>query len=409
MKKIHKKEDSMIVQPKIRGSICTTAHPEGCAKHVMQWIEYVKKQLCLSKGPKKVLVIGASTGFGLASRIVAAFGMGAKTIGVFFEKPANEKRTASAGWYNAAAFEKAVHDEELYAKSINGDAFSEEIKQKTIDLIQNDWQGNVDLVIYSIASPRRIHPKSGEVFNSVLKPIGQQYHNKTVDVMTGKVSEISIEPANEKEIKDTEAVMGGEDLVLWIDTLLKNNCLIKGVRVVAFTYIGPELTHAIYRNGTIGRAKLHLEKTAKELDVQLKSKLDGRALISVNKALVTQASAAIPVVPLYVSLLYKIMKTKNIHEGCIEQMWRLFSKHLYNDRGIPTDDEGRIRIDDLEMRDDVQEEVGRLWHFIGNDNIETISDISGYRREFYQLFGFNLGNVNYEKEVNIDVNISSIN
>lgn len=399
----------MIIKPKIRGFICTTAHPEGCTKHVMQWIEYVKKQSCLGEGPKKVLVIGASTGFGLGSRIVAAFGMGAKTVGVFFEKPANRKRTASAGWYNAAAFEKAAHDEELYAKSINGDAFSEAIKQKTIDLIKNDWQGNVDLVIYSIASPRRIHPKSGEVFNSVLKPIGQQYRSKTVNVMTGKVSEIFIEPANEKEIKDTEAVMGGEDWILWVDTLLKNNCLAKGVKAVTFTYIGPELTHAIYRNGTIGRAKLHLEKAVKELDVQLKLKLDGRALISVNKALVTHASAAIPVVPLYISLLYKIMKTKNIHEGCIEQIWRLFSQYLYNNHEIPTDAEGRIRIDDLEMRYDVQKEVERLWHLIGNDNIEIVSDIAGYRREFYQLFGFDLGNVNYEKEVDIDVTIPSIN
>lgn len=399
----------MIIQPKIRGFICTTAHPEGCTKYVMQWIEYVKKQSCLNEGPKKVLVIGASTGFGLGSRIVAAFGMGAKTVGVFFEKPANGKRTASAGWYNAAAFEKVARDEELYAKSINGDAFSEEIKQKTIDLIQNDWQGDVDLVIYSIASPRRIHPKSGEVFNSVLKPIGQQYRNKTVNVMTGKVSEIFIEPANEKEIKDTEAVMGGEDRILWIDALLKNNCLAKGIKAVTFTYIGPELTHAIYRNGTIGRAKLHLEKAVKELDIQLKLKLDGRALISVNKALVTHASTAIPVVPLYISLLYKIMKTKNIHEGCIEQMWRLFSQYLYNNHEIPTDVEGRIRIDDLEMRYDVQQEVERLWHSIGNDNIETISDIAGYRREFYQLFGFDLDNVNYKKEVDIDINIPSIN
>ena len=399
----------MIVQPKIRGFICTTAHPEGCAKRVMQWIEYAKEQLCLSEGPKKVLVIGASTGFGLASRIVAAFSAGAKTIGVFFEKPANGKRTASAGWYNTAAFEKAAHDEGLYAKSINGDAFSEEIKQKTIDLIQNDWQGGVDLVIYSIASPRRIHPKSGKVFNSVLKPIGQPYRNKTVDVMTGEVSEIFVEPANEKEIKDTETVMGGEDWVLWIDALLKSNCLIKSVKAVAFTYIGPKLTHAIYRNGTIGRAKLHLEKTVKKLDAQLKSKLDGRALISVNKALVTQASVAIPVVPLYISLLYEIMKTKNIHEGCIEQMWRLFSERLYHNHEIPTDAEGRIRIDDLEMRDDVQKAVERLWCSIGNDNVETVSDIVGYRREFYQIFGFDVHDVNYKKEVDIDVTIPSIN
>lgn len=394
----------MIVQPKVRNFICTTAHSEGCARRVEQWINYVKQQSQLTNGPKKVLIIGASTGFGLASRTVTAFGAGAKTIGVFFEKSASRKRTASSGWYNTTAFEKSARASGLYTKSINGDAFSDEIKQQTIDLIKKDWTSGVDLVIYSIASPRRIHPHTGEIFNSVLKPIGQAYHNKTVDFIAGEVSPIFIEPANEKEIKDTVAVMGGEDWVLWMESLLKNNCLASGVKTVAFTYIGSELTHAIYRHGTIGKAKIHLEKTAKELDMRLKSELNGQALISVNKALVTQASAAIPVVPLYISLLYKVMKEKNIHEGCVEQMWRLFKERLYLNQlnqNIPTDSEGRIRIDDCEMREDVQSEIKQLWESINSDNVETLSDIAGYREDFYKLFGFGLKDIDYGKDIAI--------
>ena len=400
----------MILQPKVRGFICTTAHPEGCARHVREWINYVKQQPTIINGPKKVLIIGASTGFGLASRIVAAFGAVAKTIGVFYERPANGKRTASPGWYNTAAFEESALTAAFYAKSINGDAFSDEIKQQTIKLIQSDWQGRVDLVIYSIASSSRTHPQTGKVFNSVLKPIGQAYYNKTIDIMTGAVSQILLEPATRKEIKDTQAVMGGDDWALWIKALLENSCLAKGIKTVAFTYIGPRLTHAIYRNGTIGKAKLHLEKIAKELDAKLKSTLGGQALISVNKALVTQASAAIPVVPLYISLLYKIMKEKNIHEDCIEQMWRLFKKRLYFNRNIPTDSEGRVRIDDLEMREDVQLEVKQLWEAIkdNNSNIETLSDIAGYRGDFYKLFGFGISNINYEEDIEIDKTIPSI-
>lgn len=397
----------MIVAPKIHGFICTTAHPDGCKKHVTEWIDYVKKQTHLSHGPKKVLIIGASTGFGLSSRIVAAFGARAKTIGVFFEKPASEKRTASPGWYNTAAFEKAAYKSELYAKSINGDAFSDEIKQKTIELIKQDWQGGVDLVIYSIASPRRIHSKTGKIFNSVLKPIGQSYRNKTVNIMTGEVSEVTIKPATEKEIQNTTAVMGGDDWALWITSLLDNNCLTKKTKTVAFTYIGSELTHAIYRNGTIGRAKLHLEETAKKLDSLLKSELKGQAIISVNKALVTQASVAIPIVPLYISLLYKVMKEKNLHEGCIEQMWRLFNDHLYCNRDFPVDEKGRIRIDNLEMRDDVQAEVKKLWKSINSENANQISDITGYRRDFYKLFGFGLSDINYKQDIDINVSILS--
>lgn len=397
----------MIVQPKIRGFICTTAHPTGCATHVHRWIEYIKKQPSLKKGPKKVLIIGASTGFGLASRIVAAFGAKAETIGVFFEKPADGKRTASAGWYNTAAFEKEAQAADLYAKSINGDAFSDEIKKQTIELIKKDWQGQVDLVIYSIASPRRTHPKTGEVFNSVLKPIGKPYRNKTVDVMNGIVTEIAIEPATEDEIKATEAVMGGEDWEMWIDELLKNNCLNQNAKTVAFTYIGPEMTHAIYRNGTIGKAKEHLEKTAKILDKKLKD-IHGQALISVNKALVTQASAAIPVVPLYISLLYKVMKAKKLQEGCIEQMARLFADRLYHDGKIPTDAEGRIRVDDWEMRDDVQAEVKKLWETVNTENLNQISDIQGYRDEFYHLFGFGFDEIDYNQGVNPDLSIPSM-
>ncbi|MFW0079206.1 MAG: enoyl-ACP reductase FabV [Coxiella endosymbiont of Haemaphysalis qinghaiensis] len=394
----------MIVAPKVRGFICTTAHPKGCEKHVTEWIDYVKKQSHLfSDAPKKVLIIGASTGFGLASRIVAAFGVGAKTIGVFFEKPASEKRTASPGWYNTAAFWKATRALGLYANSVNGDAFSDDVKQKTVKLIQEDWHGGIDLLIYSIASPRRVHPKTGEIFNSVLKPIGQPYRNKTVDVMTGKVSKVTIEPATEKEIQNTKAVMGGDDWALWVTVLMENNCLAKEIKTVAFTYIGPKLTQAIYRNGTIGRAKLHLEETAKKLDSLLKSKLEGRAIISVNKALVTQASVAIPVVPLYISLLYKVMKEKKLHEACIEQMWRLFSERLYRAHNIPVDTRGRIRIDDWEMRDDVQAEVKGLWYSIKSENVDHISDIAGYRKDFYKLFGFGLTGIDYEKDVDIDV------
>lgn len=397
----------MIVLPKIRSFICTTAHPIGCSKHVGEWIDYVKKRKGLFYGPKKVLVIGSSTGFGLASRIVSAFGAGAKTIGVFFEKSASEKRTASPGWYNTATFEKAANEIGLYAKSINGDAFSDQIKQQTISLIQHDWGGKVDLVVYSIASPRRIHPKTGQIFNSVLKPIGRSFQNKTVDVMTGEVSEVVVEPASEKEIQDTEAVMGGEDWALWIDALLQSNCLARGVKTLAFTYIGPEITYSIYRNGTIGRAKLHLEETSKKLNSLLQSKLEGQAIISVNKALVTQASVAIPVVPLYISLLYKVMREKNLHEGCIEQMWRLFSERLYSEN-IPVDNEGRIRMDDWEMRDDVQARVKTLWRSVNSENINQISDIEGYRKDFYKLFGFGFNGIDYNKYIDINVHIPSI-
>lgn len=397
----------MIVTPKIRGFICTTAHPIGCAAHVNEQMAYVKKHP-KKQGPKKVLVIGASTGYGLASRITAAFGYDAATIGVFFEKPADEKRTASAGWYNTAAFENAAHAQGLYAKSINGDAFSDAIKQQTIDLIQKDWQGNVDLVIYSLASPRRVDPKTGEIYSSTLKPMGETYTNKTVDVMNGVVSDISISPASPEDIQQTIKVMGGEDFELWMDALLNAGVLANGVKALAYSYIGPEITYPVYRAGTIGAAKEDLEKTTRKLDQQLK-KINGHAYVSVNKALVTQASSAIPVVPLYISLLYKIMKREGNHEGCIEQMVRLFDDRLYSAKPISLDDEQRIRIDDWELAPEIQAEITQLWSTITTGNLETATDISGYRRDFHRLFGFEVEGVDYNADVNIDVKISSIN
>ncbi len=397
----------MIVKPKVRGFICTTSHPQGCAENVKQQIAYVKTQKPIT-GPKKVLVIGASTGYGLASRIVASFGAEAQTIGVFFEKAASGKRTASAGWYNSAAFEQEAEAAGIYAKSINGDAFSNEIKQQTIDLIKQDWNGKVDLVIYSLASPRRIHPDSGEIFNSALKPIGKTFTDKTVDVMNGTVSNIVIEPANDDDIANTVEVMGGEDWAMWVDALLTADVLADGAKTVAYSYVGPEVTYPIYRQGTIGRAKEHLEATAHKLTEILQQQCHGHAYVSINKGLVTQASAAIPVVPLYISLLYKTMKEKDLHEGCIEQISRLYQDHLYNPNGMATDDVDRIRIDDWEMRDDVQSAVMQAWLDVNSDNIEQISDLKGYRDEFYKLFGFGLANIDYDAEIDVDVAVPSI-
>ena len=389
----------MIIQPKIRGFICTTAHPEGCARAVQDQVDWVKTQAPFD-GPKKVLVIGSSTGYGLASRIAASFGAGAGTLGVFFERPADKKRTASAGWYNTAGFEKAARAAGHYARSINGDAFSDEIKAQTIAAIKEDLQ-QVDLVVYSLASPRRTHPKTGESFSSVLKPIGDAYSSKTVNVQTGEVSDISIETASEEEIAHTTAVMGGEDWEMWIHALDEAGVLAEGVRTVAYTYIGPELTHPVYRDGTIGRAKNHLEQTGLTLNEYLQNK-NGSAHVSTNKAMVTQSSAAIPVVPLYISLLYKIMKEKDCHENCIQQMYRLFADRLYTDAPPATDDQGRIRIDDWEMRKDVQAAVAALWNSVNTETLEAVSDIASYREEFLGLFGFGFAGIDYEVDVNPD-------
>lgn len=395
----------MIIEPRMRGFICTTSHPKGCEQNVKNQIEYIK-----SKGPingaKKVLVIGASTGFGLASRITSAFGSNAGTIGVFFEKPPTEGKTASPGWYNSAAFETEAHKAGLYAKSINGDAFSNEVKQQTLDLIKADL-GQVDLVIYSLASPVRMHPVTGVLHRSVLKPIGSTFTNKTVDFHSGKVSEISIEPCSGDDIENTIAVMGGEDWGMWIDALKAQNLLAPGATTVAYSYIGPSLTEAVYRKGTIGRAKDHLEATAFAITDSLAA-IDGKAFVSVNKALVTQASSAIPVIPLYISLLYKIMKEEGIHEGCIEQIQRLYQERLYTGNEVPVDEKGRIRIDDLEMRPDVQEKVAKLWIEAVTENLSEIGDLEGYRKDFYNLFGFDVAGVDYKADANEVVNIESI-
>ena len=389
----------------MRGFICASSHPKGCEQNVKNQIEYIK-----SKGPidgaKKVLVIGASTGFGLASRISSAYGSDAATIGVFFEKPPTEGKTASPGWYNSAAFETEAHKAGLYAKSINGDAFSNEIKQQTLALIKSDL-GQVDLVIYSLASPVRLHPVTGVLHRSVLKPIGDVYTNKTVDFHSGKVSEISIEPCNGDDIENTIAVMGGEDWAMWIDALKAQNLLAPGAITVAYSYIGPSLTEAVYRKGTIGRAKDHLEATAFAITDSI-ADIDGKAFVSVNKALVTQASSAIPVIPLYISLLYKIMKEEGIHEGCIEQIQRLYQERLFTGNEIPVDEKGRIRVDDWEMRSDVQEKIAKLWGEAVTENLSEIGDLEGYRKDFYNLFGFDVDGVDYEVDTNEMVNIESI-
>ncbi|WP_316811780.1 enoyl-ACP reductase FabV [Pedobacter heparinus] len=396
----------MIIEPRMRGFICLTAHPKGCEQNVINQINYVKSKGAID-GPKKVLVIGASTGFGLASRITSAFGSEAATIGVFFEKPPVPGKTASPGWYNSAAFENQALKAGLYAKSINGDAFSDEVKQKALDLIKNDL-GQIDLVIYSLASPKRTHPKTGVVYSSVLKPIGNEvFTNKTVDFHTGVVSEISIVPATEEEIENTIAVMGGEDWEMWIDELKAKNLLAPGAKTVAYSYIGPSVTEDVYRKGTIGRAKDHLEATAFAISDKLKN-INGRAFVSVNKALVTQASSAIPVIPLYISLLYKAMKEKGIHEGCIEQIQRLFTERLYTGHEPATDAEGRIRIDDWEMRSDVQDKVLGLWAEADDENLPLIGDLPGYKKDFLNLFGFDIAGVDYQKDVDEMVEIPGL-
>ncbi|SNB31573.1 putative enzyme [Flavobacterium psychrophilum] len=395
----------MIIEPRMRGFICLTAHPTGCEQNIKNQIAYIKSKGHI-EGAKRVLVIGASTGFGLASRITSAFGCDASTIGVFFEKPASQGKTASPGWYNSAAFENEAKKAGLYAKSINGDAFSNDVKQQTINLIKKDL-GQIDLIIYSLASPVRLHPTTGVLHRSVLKPIGATFTNKTVDFHSGKVSEISIAPCEGDDIENTVTVMGGEDWSMWIDALKKENLLANNATTIAYSYIGPEVTEAVYRKGTIGKAKDHLEATAFSITDSL-TDLGGKAYVSVNKALVTQASSAIPVIPLYISLLYKIMKSEGIHEGCIEQMQRLYAQRLYTRNEIPTDDKGRIRIDDWEMRADVQEKVAKLWLEATTETLPEIGDLEGYRSDFHNLFGFGFEGVEYKADTNEMVNVSSI-
>jgi enoyl-[acyl-carrier protein] reductase/trans-2-enoyl-CoA reductase (NAD+) len=394
----------MIIEPRTRGFICLTSHPVGCEQNVLSQIDYIKSNPT-TNGPKKVLVIGASTGFGLASRITSAYGSNASTIGVFFEKPPTEGRPASPGWYNSAAFETQAHKDGLYAKSINGDAFSNEIKAQTLKLIQDDL-GKIDMVIYSLASPVRTHPDTGERFKSVLKPIGETFTNNTVDFHTGVVKEISIEPCSGDDIDNTIAVMGGEDWKMWIDLLKSADVLSEDFKTVAYSYIGPSLTEAVYRKGTIGRAKDHLEATAFEITDSLKD-INGKGYVSVNKALVTQASSAIPVIPLYISLLYKVMKEEGIHEGCIEQIERLFNERLYAE-DLQLDAQGRIRVDDWEMRDDIQAKVLELWKQATTETLPEIGDLKGYETDFFNLFGFKVDGIDYDKDVDEMVNVPSI-
>lgn len=395
----------MIVKPKIRGFICTTAHPVGCAQNIQEQIDYVKKQNPISRGPKKALIVGASTGYGLSSRIAAAFGSQAATIGVFFEKGAENKRTATAGWYNAAAFEEKARKEGLYARSFNGDAFSDEMRQDAAAAVKKDL-GGIDLLVYSLAAPRRLNPRTGQVSKSVLKPITAPYAGKSIDLDAEKLEMVTLPQANPQEIEQTVSVMGGEDWEFWIEALEKEGLLLQGFTTVAYSYLGPEVTRPIYREGTIGKAKEHLEATAQKLDQRLR-KVQGRALISVNKALITQSSSAIPVIPLYFAVLNKIMQEKHLDENCIEQMWRLFNARLYITGKPLVDKQGLIRLDDLEMREDVQAEAFSQWQKLNDGNLKEIANLENYHEQFLRLFGFGRSDVDYEADVEVDIKLPS--
>lgn len=399
----------MIIQPKVRGFICTTAHPSGCENNVREQIDITKASGAAGAGPKRVLVIGASTGYGLASRITAAFGYGAATLGVFFEKPSSETKTGTAGWYNAAAFDKFAKGAGLYSRSINGDAFSNETRARAIALIREEMGGPIDLVIYSLASPVRKLPESGEVVRSSLKTIGETFTASSVDTNRDTVVQVSVEPATEQEIKDTVTVMGGEDWALWIDALSEAGVLAGNAKTVAYSYVGTEITWPIYWHGTLGKAKQHLDNTAKELRTRHAAYgLD--AHVGVMKSVVTQASAAIPVIPLYVSMVFRIMKEKGIHEGTIEQINRLFRDFMYRQDGqvASTDSENRLRLDDWELRDDVQQACKALWPTVNTENLSEITDYAGYKREFLRLFGFTRTDIDYEADVSPDVHFDVI-
>lgn len=394
----------MVIQPKVRGFMCTTSHPVGCEANVREQVAYVKAQGPVNNGPKKVLVIGASTGYGLASRISAAFGSGAATIGIFFEKPAAGKRTASAGWYNSAAFQKVAAEEGLYAKSINGDAFSNEIKQQTIDLIKQDL-GQVDMVVYSLASPRRTHPVTGETHNSCLKPIGKSVTQRGINTDKELIEEVTLEPATDEDIANTVAVMGGEDWLMWMEALKAAGVLAEGCVTTAYTYLGDRVTWDIYWHGTIGAAKKDLDTRSVQIN-ELLQDLNGKAYVSVLKAVVTQASSAIPIMPLYLSLLFKVMKADGSHEGCIEQVRGLFD--LLCDASPEMDDAKRLRRDQLELRPEIQNAVEQAWEQVNTDNIYDMTDFQGYKNEFLRLFGFGLAGVDYDADVDAEVEIENL-
>lgn len=385
----------MIVEPKVKGFICTTAHPKGCEESVRRQIACTKK-FGQVDGPKKVLVIGASTGYGLASRIAVTYGYGADTIGVAFERESNGKRTATAGWYNTKAFEKFATQDGYFAKSFNGDGFSKEMKDQVIACIKEEF-GQVDMIVYSMAAPRRTLP-DGTTVSSVLKTVGAPFTNKTIDLRTNEIKEVTVPEANEEEIQATIQVMGGEDWKDWICALHDAGVIKQGAVTLAYSYIGPVVTHAIYKDGSIGQAKKHLYDTSLELSKEF-SDIGLKAYISVNKALVTQSSAAIPIVPLYMSLLYKVMKDADLHEGCIEQMNRLFLEKLAGE--VETDEEGRIRLDDYEMRDEIQKQIADIWDKVDSETIQELGDIKEYWDEFYHMFGFGYDNVDYEEDVEI--------
>ena len=395
----------MIIKPRVRGFLCTTTHPEGCRENVNRQIRHVQSGGAIDQGPKRVLVLGASTGYGLASRITAAFGAGASTLGVFFEKPGTERKPGTAGWYNAAAFHNAADEAGLYAKSINGDAFSDDVKARVIDLIKEDL-GAIDLVVYSLAAPRRTHPKTGVVHTSTLKPIGGDTVQKGVNTDKEEIQEYHLEAANQEEIDNTVAVMGGEDWQMWIEALDEAGVLAEGAKTTAYTYIGEKITWDIYWHGTIGAAKKDLDKRVVNIRERLAAR-GGDARVSVLKAVVTQASAAIPAMPIYLAILFKVMKARGEHEGCIEQVNRLFRDSLYGSKVGP-DADGRLRADNLELNPEVQAEVAAIWETINTDNLKTASDFEGYRREFLQLFGFEVDAVDYDADVNPEVPIAQV-
>ena len=394
----------MIIKPRVRGFMCITTHPTGCEANVKNQIDFIKSQGAID-GPKRVLVIGSSTGYGLAARITAAFGSGASTLGVFFEKPGTDRKAGTAGWYNSAAFHQFAEQGGLYAKSINGDAFSTEVKDKVINTIKEDM-GQIDLVIYSLAAPRRQHPVSGEVFNSTLKPVGKDVTMRGVNTDKEEIQEFSLDAANQQEIDDTVAVMGGEDWQMWIDALGDAGVLAEGAKTTAFTYIGEKITWDLYWDGTIGQAKKDLDTKVLAIRDKLAAS-GGDARVSVLKAVVTQASSAIPIMPLYLALLFKEMKKKGTHEGCIEQLYRLFTECLYSDTPR-TDEEGRLRVDELEMQPDVQAAVADAWSKISNENLSELTDFKGYKEEFLKLFGFEMDGVDYDADVDPEVAINNL-
>ncbi|MDE0746529.1 MAG: trans-2-enoyl-CoA reductase family protein [Porticoccaceae bacterium] len=394
----------MIIKPRVRGFMCITSHPTGCESNVVEQIDYIKAQVPV-EGPKRVLVIGSSTGYGLSARITAAFGCGASTLGVFFEKPGTDRKPGTAGWYNSAAFHKHADANGLYAKSINGDAFSDEVKQRAITTIKEDL-GQIDLVIYSLAAPRRQHPKTGEVFNSTLKPVGKNISMRGINTDKETIQEFSLEAASEQEIQDTVAVMGGEDWEMWLEALGDAGVLAEGAKTTAFTYIGEKMTWDLYWDGTIGQAK-------KDLDTKVISIRDSLALsggdarVAVLKAVVTQSSSAIPIMPLYLAMLFREMKADGSHEGCIEQLYRLFTEGLYTD--TPRYDEvGRLRMDELELRPEIQAAVAESWANISTENLRELTDFAGYKHEFLALFGFDIPGIDYEADVNSEVDIAHL-